>query len=185
MSLVRPQARPPMGEIKEVGNTIKFNIVNLVEAPPDIINAAQTAISMVWKKNVGEPADVLLFFAERIVDETGQDTGWSSACSANSKKIQFALDTMRERLKFGMGDFVTMLMAAAHEAMHMVQIHRGDPPQPSPKGNTMNKHYRNDRHEIEAWEEAMHVIKKLYPQASGAPEINGRLYEVPKVSKYL
>jgi hypothetical protein len=173
-----------MGENNEISHNIKFNVRNLVEAPPAIIDAAEKAISMVWEKNVGDPTETTLTFAERIVDPSGQDTGRSAAYNPNPHRFQFALDTMRERIKFGTDDVVTMIFIAAHEAKHMVQITKGGHPRTLLSNEPIDEQYNDDPYEKDAWMEALHVIKKLFPGATGAIEVQGRFFEVPIESKY-
>ncbi len=174
-----------MGEIKEAQGQQEFSVQRLVEVKPDVIQAAERAISMVWNKHVGQPESFHLVFASRIYNpKTSKDTGWSAEYNPDEDRFSFAIDTIRERMKFGLPDDGTMLILSAHEATHKVQFRRGDPPRPSPKTKEMDEYYNDDEHEVEAWKEAAHVIKAVFPNSSGGFTVGKRRFAIPILSRY-
>ncbi len=45
--------------------------------------------------------------------------------------------------------------------------------------------YRDEPHEVEAWEEAFDLFKGLRPGARGTVKIEGRAYTMPETSSYV
>lgn len=174
-----------MGESKEIHGQHEFNVQRLVEVKPSVVRAAKRAISMVWKKHVGQPESFDIVFASKIYNpKTGEDTGWSVEYNPDEDKFSFAMDTIKERMEFGLPDDGTILLLSAHEATHKVQFQRGDPPRPSPKTKEMDEYYDDNKHEAEAWKEAAHVIKAVYPNSSGGFTVGKRRFVIPILSKY-
>lgn len=154
------------------------------EVSPQVEAAAKRAISMVWNHHVGEPQAFSIIFCSRLSDpKTGEITSWSSEYGPDLDVFKFALDTMRERMKFDLPDDQKIILLAAHEAMHKVQFHRGDEPKPSSK-KEMGAEYYDDRHEIEALTEALEVFKAIFPNASGGFTYGGRRWVIPGKTKY-
>jgi hypothetical protein len=94
------------------------------------------------------------------------------------------MDTIKERMNFGLPEDQAMIILAAHEAMHKVQVHRGEHPKSFPITQEVSVDYFDSKHEIEAWEEALHVFKKIFPKASGGFTTGNKRYTIPEKSKY-
>lgn len=165
----------------------EFRVHKFTEVSPLTENAAKQAIAMVWDKNIGEPTTFNLAFASRITNpETDEDTGRGEEYDPDLDMFKFALNTMTERLKFGLPEEQVMVIVAAHSAFHKVQFARGE----NPRTVSMNpivyeqKEYFNRPEEKSAWIEALHVFKKIYPGAKGSFTTGGVKYSIPNRSKY-
>lgn len=174
-----------MNESKETYGSHEFNVQGLVEVKPEVVQAAKKAITMVWDKHVSQPESFKVIFCKFIFDpKTGEDTGASCSYDPDIDTFIFALDTIDKRMKFGLPDGERMVILAAHEATHKWQIHRGDKIRPSPKTPEMDELYYDDKHEAEAWDEAVNVFKALYPNSSGSFANGKKRYQIPEKSKY-
>lgn len=94
--------------------------------------------------------------------DTGEKISAIAEYDLDTDTFTFATGQMMGKIN-GLSDADTALLFAAHEAMHAVQVEKGDPPIPTRE----NKNYDNDRHENEAWLTAAKVLKDKYPEASG------------------
>lgn len=152
-------------EDKEVIQKNDFMRKELIPVDERVKTFIETVISMVWNKHVGKPTFFNVIYASRITDpKTGQPINWSSEYDSNNDSFKFALDTIPERIRIGLQLSETCFIVAAHEAVHKVQLYRGDELKPSPKNITSKSHdYFDDRHETEAWREALDAFKKVFP----------------------
>ena len=165
-------------------NLVEFRVTLLRETSPTNVAAFKRGISMVWGKHVGTPTTTNITFADRILrPQSNEDSGVVACYIGSSDTFLFGCDTLTEKYKRTiekglMTEEQLFLLLGSHEATHRVQIHRGDPPR------YLDMMVQDgDPHEYEAWQETVHVYKKVYPTARLSFTVNGRDYELPPVSK--
>lgn len=162
----------------------RHTVSNLVDLDAGVVDSAKLATILVWKKNVAIPTRFKLVFADRFENaETGQIDNWASCVyNPDTDELGFAMETIAERMKIVPDDAENMFLLAAHETTHRVQFHRGE--EPVPNRTLSLQEYANNRHEIEAWLEALDAFKGRYPNATGDTTINGKAYTIPDSSTY-
>lgn len=175
-------------EDKEATQEHNFVSKELARVEEPVKKSIEKAISMVWDRHVGEPASFKVIYVTRITDlKTGKPTSRSAKYDPDTDTFIFARDTIPEKIKIGLPPAQTYFIVAAHEATHKVQLNRGDELKPSPRNVTPESHdYFDDKHEAEAWREALDAFKKAFPTVSGGLTlvIEGRRYEMPEKSSY-
>jgi len=161
-------------------NNFEFNITPLVELSPHTINAALRGISMVWEKHNGSPTKAKVTFGRRILKpDSDEDTGVPAYYSPSTNMFAFAAATIHEKYGAIFPKEKIYLLLGAHEGAHKVQVARGDPPKYSDL-----QVEPGDPHEDEAWTEAVHVYRKVYPNDELSFTAGDVTYTLPQVSKY-
>lgn len=129
---------------------------------------------------------IQIIFASRIL-KNGIECDHYGEAFPDGQKIAFAMNapdmTSWQEI---FGPIGSILILTAHEATHIAQIRRGDPPPSSHEiiVNTSANAYLNERHEVEANQEALSVFKALRPHAKGTLLIGGVSYTIPEKSEY-
>ena len=140
---------------------------------------------MVWNKNVKTNGKFMLSFCNALVDKNDNDSRRTAEYNPDTDTFVFAMDQVKERsqeMKLSISD--TILLVAAHETMHKVQFYRGDKMIPAPKGNKFTSNYYIQNQEVEAWNEALDLFKKIHPNSQGGFTFGTKRYLVPKTSSY-
>lgn len=156
------------------------------EVDPEVLDAARKTVELVWLRNIGEPTHFRLVIGDRIVDADDNPIDASAQYEQSTDSILYGWEAIKAQfsgiIERDLSEVEVMTIVSAHEAMHRVQLHRGD---------TFKKHddmtpeeYLNSPQETEAWHEAMHVLKYLHPENYYAIVMGGLKYESPAVSKY-
>jgi hypothetical protein len=143
--------------------SINFNISRLVEVPPEVEAATQSAIATVWERHVGAPTSVNLVFANSIQLElpNGDSESVNSLYVKHTDTISIALGTLRERHP-ELPLETACVLHAGHEARHKVQTASGDVP-PDSIQQIVDGTYTNSRHEVEAWQSSLEALIAAYP----------------------
>lgn len=175
-----------MGEDKKDSNQFRntFEVINMAKVSTEVVESAKKAVSMVWDKNVNNSTKLNLVFCTHLTDSYGKDIDLAGQYDPASDKIILAVDSESYNSIKGVGldDKAAAVLMSAHETMHKVQFHRGEVLKPSELDKPDK--YINDIHEQEAWNEALHVFKKLYPKSRGGFTLFGHRFEIPEQSKY-
>lgn len=161
-----------------------IEIRDMVQTDPKVIEAARVAVTMVLQENLGSVGDLTLVFVDRINNPvTNILMPYPAETFPDGKTIVLAMGSpfMKDWIQ-NFGPISSMLLMSAHEAKHVVQIRQGDPPPFS--ASLSAEDYTNEPHEIDAWNEALHLFKKIRTEASGSFVTSGRKFTVPEESRY-
>lgn len=176
--------QPKKIEQKEDPVEIKFNIQKLIEVSDDVLEGIKKGMTLIWEKNIKEPVEFKIVIASYLLNPiTGEPIKCSCEYIPNTDTFVFAMNTIQEEDNLGLPLDTTMILLAAHEAMHKVQHFKGRKLKPSHdlSGNFF-KGYHDDEDEIEAWEEALRVFKKIFPESHGELRTGNRKFTIPDVS---
>lgn len=158
----------------------EFTTQDYVDTPPEVRLFAERAIGLVWDKFIGTSARFHIAYTGRFTDPaTGELTNTTAEYNPDTDTIIFAMERVKEQF----GDLeleAKMVIFAAHEATHKVQLERGEALIPS----HLNDNYANDPHEDEAWKVALEVFKVIYPDSRGGFDYEGTHYELPEKSNW-
>lgn len=162
----------------------EFTEMTSKEVPPEVKDGIQQAMTILWQDEVNQPATFKITLCDRAVHtDTQEPTKLCSSYNIESDEFMFAIESTREimapALKLPLN--ITLILMAGHEAVHKAQLFRGDTPTTTFDNNLdFKEEYWHFRHEIEAWEKAMTVFKKIFPNAYGSIKIAGREYKLPE-----
>lgn len=179
--MIERHEKQPQPEISQKGNII-FEITKLVDVSEGIVESVKTGTSMVWERHVDEPTTMTITFGSRIINKESIDTGRLAQYSPENDQFSFAMDTIKEKAKSESSQQPLTLLFSSHEATHKVQIYRGDQ-LPAIKDQTQEEYFTSP-YEKEAWDEALHVVKKVYPQLRVSFKTGPLRYTSPRESKY-
>lgn len=181
------QTVPHIESMKPKG--VEVIIDNRVEVPSQQVEAASIACRLVLTKLLTpeqqiEPVQII--FVSRIMNK-GTECDHHGEAFPDGKRIAFAMDApnMKSWLE-QLGPIASMLLLTAHEATHIAQTRKGDPPPSSLEiiKNHGRSVYEDEPHEVEAHTEAFDLFRALRPHAKGTLRIGERSYTVPEQSSY-
>lgn len=179
-----------LSKIETQPRGVEIVIDNRVEVPSQQVEAASIACRLVLNKllNSEQQHDpVQIIFVSRIMDK-GKKCDHHGEAFPDGKRIVLAMDAPNMKSwQEQLGQIASMLLLTAHEATHIAQIRKGDPPPSSIE--TIKSHggsaYQNEPHELAAHREAFDLFKALRPHARGTLRIGGKSYTVPNQSSYV
>ncbi len=177
-SLIQPNIHPDQGN----QDTTQFDIKLATEVPQDLIDGAKKSIELVLRRYIENLTTIKMEFGIMIVYSEGEDYGTDALYEPETDTFKFGIEGIK-KLDLGiLTDEQKIILLGSHEAMHKVQIQKGENPRAS-KEMTRDEHHESP-HEIEAWNEAMHVFRYFYPDVSIFINQGSQHYESPEVSKY-
>jgi len=157
-------------EISHDSLRYKFSWTEVTKVPESIKEHIRMGLQKVWEDNMGTDREFKVIIAGTLIDsDTNKPTDILAEYDSESDTFRFAMDIIKRQLEGSLD--LNVLIIAAHEAFHAVQVALGDPP-PLYKGN---QNYEDDRHEREAWEAAKKVASSIYPGVYGKIVRNGRV----------
>lgn len=180
--------------MSELGESVRphgFRIEELVPVEKGVVAAARKAIVLVYDRHIKEPTVFHLVFGRDIIHgPSGKHTDWFATYDS-SDSFLFGMDWIRKGKPTDVPLEAFVALLAAHEAVHKVQVYRrGGWPfgsEASPVTEEEYGRYFKDKGGLEgqAWTEAMHVAKKIFPHVRFERTSRGRvLQRTPKRTFY-
>ena len=143
------------------GPQIIFDVDRFTDTSRSVIRNAAHAMGLVWPYYVGDAEiRVHLVFQDHLYhSKTYHPLPWHGLCTPEERRIRLAVaahEGAMGPLRLDQASIVT----TAHEMMHLVQHHRGDPLVAllSDDGSISSDYYAHP-HEREAWDAGLHALK--------------------------
>lgn len=158
---------------------LTFQVERRVSVPLEVIHNAAHAMGLVWTHYVeSAPAHLRLVFTDRIRHpQTDKVFGWHALATPELGIVQFALCSIDGA--FGPLSLAeSIIPTAAHEMMHVVQYHRGEPlSRLLGEDGSVSEEYDHHPQEAEARQAGLHALKCMLPNVRGhfdLPRCGGR-----------
>lgn len=167
---------------------ISFDVERRIPVPLEVIHNAAHAMGLVWTHYVeNAPIRLRLVFTDRIRHPaTSRAFGWHALCTPDLAIVRFALHAIEGA--FGpLRPAEAIIPTGAHEMMHVVQFHRGEPlSRLLTDDGAVSEEYDHHPQEVEARQAGLHALKCMLPDVRGhfdLPRDGGREF-IPDASVF-